>query len=214
MSGKELKAVGENPVAMREMTKEETAEFCAVREGIEAERRIEDGEVLSVYEGLYTNGKSKAVLQVRKYKQHDYTDVKVIAEFAEKNKLLRVKIPLPEEFKDGVAVGDGPFAFKQKPNCECVFQKWFGVQNKEGKIFSVINDCLYAGKVEDGYIHLTLLCGVGYCFHPIFICPCIQRIDIYLELIRVDLRLNLGLCKETLQTFTVKRNFSTKPPMQ
>ena len=171
MSGEELKAVGENPVAMREMTKEETAEFCAVREGIEAERRIEDGEVLSVYEGLYTNGKSKAVLQVRKYKQHDYTDVKVIAEFAEKNKLLRVKIPLPEEFKDGVAVGDGPFAFEQKPNCECVFQKWFGVQNKEGKIFSVINDCLYAGKVEDGYIHLTLLCGVGYCFHPIFNLP-------------------------------------------
>ena len=167
MSTKELKAIGENPMPMRAMTEAETSEFCALKEGIAAERMIEDGTVLSAYEGLYTNGKSNAVLQIKKYKQHAYTDVKVIAEFAEKNKLLRVKIPLPEEFKDGVAVGDGPFVFEEKPNCECVFQKWFGVQNKEGKIFAVLNDGVYAGKVEGGYVHLTLLRGAGYCFHPI-----------------------------------------------
>ena len=167
MSEKELKAVGENPVQMREMTKEETAEFCALHEGFAAERIIEDGEIMSKYEGLYTNGKSNAVLQITEYKNQSYTDVKVIAEFAEKNKLLRVKIPLPEEFKDGITVGDGPFVFEQKPNTECVFQKWFGVQNAKGEIFSVLNDGVYAGKVENGYIHLTLLRGAGYCFHPI-----------------------------------------------
>ena len=31
----------------------------------------------------------------------------------------------------------------------------------------MINDCLYAGKITDGYLHFTLLRGAGYCFHPI-----------------------------------------------
>lgn len=167
MSEKELKAVGENPVHLRQMTTEETKDFCALDEGFAAERIIEDGTILSAYEGLYTNGKTNAVLEVKEYKNQSYVDVKATVEFAEKNKLIRIKFPLPEEFKDGVAVGDGPFVFEQKPNTECVFQKWFGVQNASGEIFSVINDGVYAGKVEDGYIHLTLLRGAGYCFHPI-----------------------------------------------
>ena len=167
MSEKELKAVGENPVALREMTKEETAEFCALDKGIAVEHIIEDGVIISAYEGLYTNGKTNAVLEVKEYKNQSYVDVKATVEFAEKNKLIRIKFPLPEEFKDGVAVGDGPFVFEQKPNTECVFQKWFGVQNASGEIFSIINDGVYAGKVEDGHIHLTLLRGSGYCFHPI-----------------------------------------------
>ena len=116
---------------------------------------------------MYTNGKTNAVLEVKEYKNQSCVDVKATVEFAEKNKLIRIKFPLPEEFKDGVAVGDGPFVFEQKPNTECVFQKWFGVQNANGEIFSIINDGVYAGKVEDGYIHLTLLRGAGYCFHPI-----------------------------------------------
>ena len=167
MSDKELLAMGERPVEMREMTGAEISDFCALKEEIACERRIEKGVVLSTYEGMYTNGNSKAILQVKKYQNFPYIDMKVTAEFAEKNKLLRVKIPLPEEFEDGVGVGDGPFVFEEKPNCECVFQKWFGVRNKQGKIFAVINDGVYSGKVENGYIYLTLLRGAGYCFHPI-----------------------------------------------
>lgn len=171
MSEKELLAVGENGVPLREMTERETVDFCAISEGIAAERLIADGEISSVYEGLYTNGRSNAVLQVTRYKNHPYTDVKATVEFSEKNKLLRIKIPVPAEFANGTAVGDGPFVFERKPHTECVFQKWLGVQNEKGEIFSVINDGIYGGKVEDGYIHLTLLRGSGYCFHPIDALP-------------------------------------------
>jgi alpha-mannosidase len=87
--------------------------------------------------------------------------------FAEKNKLLRVKIPLPAGFEGARAVGDGSFVIENKPNTECVFQKWFGVQREDCKIFAIVNDGVYAGKVENGYIYLTLLRGAGYCFHPI-----------------------------------------------
>ena len=167
MSAEELVAMGKNPVEMREMTGAEVQRFCALDKEIPSERRIENGEVLSAYEGLYTNGQSNVVLQYKKYKNYPFTDLKVIAEFAEKNKLLRVKIPLPTGFEKARAVGDGPFVIENKPNTECVFQKWFGVQREDGKIFAVVNDGVYAGKVEDGYIHLTLLRGAGYCFHPI-----------------------------------------------
>lgn len=212
MSAKELKAVGENPIALRMMTKEEAAEFCALGKGIAAERIIEDGEIMSVYEGLYTNGKTNAVLQMREYKNQRYTDVKAIVEFAEKNKLLRVKIPLPEEFKNGVAVGDGPFVFEQKPNTECVFQKWFGVQKADGEIFAVVNDGIYAGKVEDGYIHLTLLRGAGYCFHPI------GDLQLYPEdryLPRIDggrYSFNLRILRgNTTEIYQEAENFNQKP---
>ena len=167
MSEKELKAMGENPAVLREMTREETAEFCALKDGFSAERIIEDGKILTAYEGLYTNGKTNAVLQIREYKNQPYIDLKTTVEFVEKNKLLRVKIPLPKEFVGGKAVGDGPFVFEQKPDAECSFQKWFGVQNEKGEIFAVLNDGVYSGKVEGGYIFLTLLRGAGYCFHPI-----------------------------------------------
>ncbi len=167
MSDKELLRMGTNPKDMRPMTKDETARFCALSNGIDAERIIEDGAILTSYEGLYTNGNSNVVMQVKNYKNLPYKDIKIIAEFAEKNKMLKVRIPLPKEFKDGVAVGDGPFLFEQKPDCENTFQKWIGAQRKDGEIYAVINDGVYSGRVENGYIYLTLLRGAGYSFHPI-----------------------------------------------
>lgn len=167
MSAEELKRMGKNPTEMRLMTDAEVKAFCALNEAILAERQIENGEILTSYEGLYTNGTSHTVLQYKQYKNQAFSDVKIIAEFAEKNKLLRVKIPLPDGFEKGVAVGDGPYVIEEKPNAECVFQKWFGVRREDGEIFAVVNDGVYSGKVENGYIYLTLLRGAGYCFHPI-----------------------------------------------
>ena len=182
MSDKELVAVGENPSSMRLMTEEETKEFCAIKKGISAERLIENGIIFSKYEGLYTNGKSNAVIQVKKYKNHPYIDVKLTVEFVEKNKLLRIKFPIPEEFREAIPVGDGPFVFERKPNSESVFQKFYGVQNSQGKVFAVINDGVYSGKIENGYIYLTLLRVVGYCFHPIGDLPVYPE-DMYLPII-------------------------------
>lgn len=166
MSAEELKAMGKTPREFKMMTDNEVKAFCALSNAISAERIIEDGDVLTCYEGLYKLDSSSVISQIKKYKGVGYTDLKIIAEFNEKNKLLRVKVPVPDEFKGGTVVGDGPFVWESKPSCESVFQKWFGVL-KDGKIFSVINDGIYAGKYEDGYIYLTLLRGTGYCFHPI-----------------------------------------------
>lgn len=101
------------------------------------------------------------------YKNQPYVDIKATVEFADKNKTVRLKIPVPNGFENGKTIGDGPFVWEEKPNCEISFQKWVGVQNQAGQVFSVANDGVYVGKAEDGYIHLTLLRGSGHCFHPI-----------------------------------------------
>lgn len=167
MSVEELKGIGKNPTPFRLMNEKEAAKYCGVDAPISPIRIIEDGEIVSTIEGLYTLDNTNATLQYKLYKNQPYVDIKATVEFADKNKVVRLKIPVPKNFENGKTVGDGPFVWEEKPNCEISFQKWVGVQNQAGQVFSVSNDGIYAGKVEDGYIHLTLLRGAGYCFHPI-----------------------------------------------
>ena len=166
MGGEELKGMGKNPVPFRLMTPAEVKDLFVSKDLVEPIRVVEDGAIYTKTECVYTTGKTDAVLQYITYKDQPYTDIKLTIEFSEKNKLVRLKVPVPKEFNGGVTVGDGPFVWEQKPNVEITFQKWLGAK-KDDEIFSVINDGVYAGKAEDGYLYLTLLRGSGYCFHPI-----------------------------------------------
>ncbi len=166
MSNEELLGMGKNPTSFRLMSGDEVDEFTAA-EGATPVRIIEDGDVFTAVEALYTHNKTNAVVEYKMYKRHPYTDVKITAEFAEKNKLLRVKIPVPKKMCGGDIVGDGPYVWEKKPTVgEISFQKWVGVM-KGDRVFAVINDGVYAGKFDGEYIYLTLLRGAGYCFHPI-----------------------------------------------
>lgn len=163
MSKEELHCVGTNPREFRLMNGEEIREFCAIDKDLPAIHQIENGEVYSAFEKFVVLDSTKGVIEYKQYKNQPYCDLKVTVEFAEKNKLIRLKIPTPR----GNAIGDGPFIVEPKTDGEINFQKWVGVQREDGNIFAVINDGIYAGKVEDGYVYLTLLRGVGYCFHPV-----------------------------------------------
>ena len=166
MSTEELKAIGKNPTPFRLMTEKEVDEFTAAS-GATPVRIIEDGDVYTSVEALYTHSKTNAVIEYRMYKNHPYTDVKITAEFAEKNKLMRVKIPIPSDMVGGCTVGDGPYVWEKKPaGCENSFQKWYGIM-KNDTCYAVINDGVYAGKCDGKFLYLTLLRGAGYCFHPI-----------------------------------------------
>lgn len=165
MSDEELiQGMGKNPVPFALMTDRECQKFIVSDETITPIHKIEDGEILTAIEGFYKNENTNAVIEYRKYHNHPYIDVKVTVEFVEKNKLVKLKIPVP----DGIAIGDGPFVVENKPTSgEISFQKWLGVQCEDGNIFAVINDGVYSGMVKDGFIYLTLLRGAGYCMHPL-----------------------------------------------
>ena len=167
MSNDELIAVGKNPIPFRPMTRREGAELCAARP-LSPFRIIEDGEIYTNLEAFYTAGNTDAVINYKLYKSKPYVDLKVTVEFSDKNKLVRIKIPVPTDLANATAVGDGPYVWEKKPRTEITFQKWVGVKGSADDVFAVINDGVYAGKVENGYIHLTLLRGSGHCFHPIY----------------------------------------------
>ena len=164
MSNEELEELGKNPVAFREMTAEESAKFCGFGGEISPIHTIEDGGVTTVIESFYTQGRTDAVIEYKFYKHEKFVDLKVIVEYGDKNKLVRLKIPAPK----GLPVGDGPYVAENKPvKKEACFHKWCGVKTEKDAYYAVLNDCVYAGKFEDGYINLTLLRGAGYCIHPI-----------------------------------------------
>lgn len=168
MSEAENRALGTSPKAFALMDACAAQRFCAVEKPLPPVRVIEDGAVYTKAEGLYELDSTRAVLQYTLYKKQPYIDLRVEVEFAEKNRLLRLKIALPKAFQDAETVGDGPYIWEKKPDGgELTFQKWFGKRRQDGKIFAVFNNGVYAGKAEDGYLYLTLLRGVGYCFHPI-----------------------------------------------
>ncbi len=167
MSNDELVAMGKNPGPFRPMTKREGGELCATRP-MSPFRIIEDGEIYTNLEAFYTASNTNAVLNYKLYKNKPYVDLKLTVEFADKNKLVRIKIPVPSELSLAEAVGDGPYVWEKKPSTEIAFQKWVGVKSGGDDVFAVINDGVYAGKVENGYIYLTLLRGAGHCFHPIY----------------------------------------------
>lgn len=166
MSEEELKTVGKNPKEFHLMTEEEAGRYSGAGQSLSPTRIIEDGDIVTSVESLYTMEGTNAAVQYKLYKNQLYTDIKVTVEYGDKNRLIRLKLPIPEEFKNGVSVGDGPFVWEEKPDTEMCFQKWVGVQKGED-IYAVINDGIYAGKIENGYIYLTLLRGAGYCMHPI-----------------------------------------------
>ena len=167
MSNDELVAMGKNPTPLRPMTKKESGELCAARP-MSSFRIIEDGEIYTNLEAFYTASNTNAVINYKLYKSKPYVDLKLTVEFSDKNKLVRIKLPIPSDLATAGAVGDGPYVWEKKPGTEITFQKWVGVKGEGDDVFAVINDGVYAGKVEDGYIYLTLLRGAGHCFHPIY----------------------------------------------
>ena len=166
MSNEELIRMGKNPSPFRLMTPCELGEFFVSGEDIPPVRIVEDGEIYTNIEAVYTASNTRAVINYLVYKAEPFVDIKITLEFLDKNKLVRVKFKLPEGYD--IPVGDGPYVFERKPEVsEMSFQRFCGAMNDKGNIHAIINDGIYGGKYEGGYIHLTLLRGCGYCFHPI-----------------------------------------------
>ena len=161
MSREESIAMGKNPVDFELMSEEESAAFCAVK-SIKPEHIIEDGAVFTGVEQFVKSGNTRGVIEYRFFKKQPFVDLKITLEFADKNKLVRLKVPAPK----GVAVGDGPYVVERKGSTEVPIQKWAGVETDNG-IFSVINDRVYGCQFHDDSIEFTLIRGAGYLFHPI-----------------------------------------------
>lgn len=182
MSNAELVRMGRDSVPFVLMNDDELGEFFVAGEPVCPIRIIENGDIYTNIEAVYKSGSTRAVINYIIYKEYDFVDIKITLEFLDKNKLVRVKLKLPEGYD--TPVGDGPYVWEKKPKTtEMSFQRFAGAMSEGGDTIAIINDGIYGGKVEDGYIHLTLIRGCGYCFHPIGDRP-LYPTDIYLP--RID----------------------------
>ncbi|MBR1868363.1 MAG: hypothetical protein IJ800_07310, partial [Clostridia bacterium] len=155
MNEEQLKGMGKNPKPFAPMTDEQSGKFIRASSPVPSVRKIEDGEVMTSVEAFYASERSNAVVQYKAYKNFPFVDLKITVEFAEKDALVRVRIPVLKGFENGTTVGDGPFVVAQKPKTgELCVRIFVGVRSADREIFAVINDVVYAGQAEGGFIYL------------------------------------------------------------
>ncbi|MCQ2463775.1 MAG: hypothetical protein MJ177_10330, partial [Clostridia bacterium] len=154
-------SLGKNPVDFKPMDAVSAAEYFKTEE-LSSRHIIEDGEIYTAIEEFTECKNTKAVTEYKIYKDYDYVDLKITVEFADKNCLVRLRLPV----QPGRLCGDGPYVTEYKIGKEVCYQKWLGTESN-GTVHAVINDGVYGGIYTGDALELTLLRGAGYLFHPI-----------------------------------------------
>jgi len=146
------------------MSAEKGTRFSGVSQGrLESVRVIEDGEVRAVVEAVLEYGNSTICLQYKLPKSSTEIEIDVRVFWNEKDKML--KLSIPTRFENAKYLGQVAFGVSELPSdrTEAVSQKWLGVQDeKQDKMFTIVNDCIYGSDYLDGEIRLSLLRSSAY----------------------------------------------------
>jgi len=146
------------------MSGEEAAHFSGMEDNIaDAVRIIEDGEVRTVVEALYSYEDS-FICQTFMIPKHG-TEIQVESRvfWNEKKKLL--KLSVPTLFKNAGFIGQVAYGVEELPidGTETVTQKWNSVCSGEGnRSVTCINDCVYGSSFSNGELQITLLRSPAY----------------------------------------------------
>lgn len=150
------------------MSEEEGTKFSGVTENIlNSVRVIEDGEVRSVIEVVFSYGNSFICQRYKLPKQGTEIEVEVCVLWNEKSKLLKLLVPTTIE--DAMYMGQDAYGVAELWNNgnEVVAQKWVTAVSKKGNdAFTCINDGIYGSDFCNGVISLSLLRSPGYSGHP------------------------------------------------
>lgn len=169
----------------RLMTPREAARFAGVHaRSLAPVRVIEDGEVRTVIEALFTYGDSFICHRYKLPKQGAQIEVEVRVHWNEKNRML--KLSVPTVLRKARYLGQTAFGIHDLPTSgdELVAQKWVAaVASNPDLAFTCINDGTYGSDFADGELRLSLLRAAAYSAHPIGERPvvvqdrCLPRID-------------------------------------
>lgn len=134
--------------------------FCDL-EGITV---VEKGELLTEVQALFSLGETHAVLNYKIYKDKPFFDVHMHVVWNERQKALKVKIPIrSEEYFAQMAFGE-----ERYPNngYEYPCNRYVGVEKGE-KALVIYNNCgLHSSSKQGDNLYITLLNGSAYCAHP------------------------------------------------
>ena len=151
------------------MSDEQGTKFSGAIDGvIPSVRVIEDGQVRTVVEAVFSCGDSAIVQQYLLPKVGTQLEVRTRVHWNEKDRMLKLSIPVPGD--DSRYIGQVAYGVQELPTNgdEAVAQKWTAVvSDKRDTALSVINDGVYGSDFSEDGLRPTLLRSAGYCAHPI-----------------------------------------------
>jgi len=145
----------------------ECARFCGIQKKTLAPVRvIEDGEVRTVVEAVFSFGTSRICQQYIIPKKGSGFEVMTRVFWNEKNRFLKLNVPVLINCAE--FLGQTAFGYHGLPvnGDEAVSQKWVAV-NSDRHSFSCINNGTYGSSFEKGNMRLSLLRSPAYAGHPI-----------------------------------------------
>ncbi len=150
------------------MNQEDGTAFSGVYEGkLDSVRVIEDGELRSVVESLFSYNNSFIVMRYKLPKFGTEIEVDCRVYWNEKDKMLKLGVPLT--VGDGRYIGQTAYGAEELKNNgnEVVAQKWTAVNSQEDNFtVTAINDGIYGSDYSSKGIRLTLIRGCGYSTGP------------------------------------------------
>lgn len=139
--------------------------ITGVEKPIKSSRIIEDGDIRTVVECVYTYGMSNAIVKYTFNKNEPVIDLEYKVLFNENSKCLKVEIPSNFE---GKLIGQEMFGSEElvTDGSEVVFHDYVGLFNGDDGMF-MINNGTYGGSFENNTLYLSLLRTAAYTGHPI-----------------------------------------------
>lgn len=128
-------------------------------------RIIEDGDVRTTVQAFFEYKRSVAVVEYTLPKNGTHIDIKITLFSNEVNRMIKYNLSTA---LGGTAIGETAFGISDFKNNEeeMVFQKWCGLDNKNGGVY-VINRGTYGGSFTEKDIKISLLRTPAYSGHPI-----------------------------------------------
>jgi alpha-mannosidase len=153
------------------MTPAESAGFSGVRRAeLAPVRVIEDGDVRTVVEAVFSYRRSALCVHYLLPKQGTELGIEVRVLWGEKDRML--KLAVPTTMPDARYVGQVAYGVGELPDNgdEAVAQKWVAVVDPEQDLspaLTCINDGIYGSDFARGELRLSLLRSPAYSGHPI-----------------------------------------------
>ena len=133
-------------------------------EGLKAVTILEQGDILTEVQSLFSKGESHVVINYKIYKDKPTIDMNVHVLFNEHGKGLKIKFPLKGSRSYFAQMAFGIEHYKDDKEYPC--NRYVGVKNGD-KCFVIYNKSGIHSVAKKGkYIGLTLLNGSAYCSHP------------------------------------------------
>ena len=151
---------------------------AGIFEGLKNVTVIEDGDLLTQVQALFTYGQSHVVMNYKIYKNQPHIDVQCHVIWNERRSGLKLRLPLAFESD---CFAQMAFGIEHYPSngCEYPCNRYVGAC-KDGKAFTIYQNCgIHSVSKAGNDLYLTLLNGSAYCAHPIDDRPLIPRPEIF-----------------------------------